>query len=282
MKILCPAKLNLFLNILSNDQDKKMHRLRLINQTVDLFDELNIYRSGQNAENASNADKEIKIITEANIPTDEKNSVYKAAKLFLEYTNIDSGVVIEITKKIPIESGMGGESTDAAGTLIVLNKIFNTNLTQEELVNLGSKIGSDVPYFIYSGYKKVLGFGEKVENLPTGNPFFRYLIIKPNFGLNTKEMFQKIDALPFIEREYSGKLYNDFMKVVPKEIIDLKNFFEDNKILNHSLSGSGSSYFAVVDDKEDDLVELVKNKYPNYQVFVCNNTDGFIIKEEDL
>ena len=91
-------------------------------------------------------------------------------------------------------SGLGGESTDAAGVLIGLNIMYNTNLTKEELGQIGAKVGTDTPYFIHAGYKLVTNYGNKIEELEN-NIYKKYLLIVPNFGLSTKEMFKKIDGI---------------------------------------------------------------------------------------
>ena len=137
--------------------------------------------------------KEIEIVSKDNIPLDETNSIYKAAKLFKETYNISDGFIFKVKKRIPIAAGLGGESTDAAGTLLILNEYYKLNKTKEELSKLGIKIGSDIPFFIHSGYKEVTSIGDIINKPSINNPFNWYIIIKPNFGLSTKEMYNKID-----------------------------------------------------------------------------------------
>ena len=112
-------------------------------QTVDLYDEIEINKSDDN-----------KISIKCNIsyvPVDNRNLMYKAAVLFMDKYNINSGLKINIKKNIPVAAGMAGGSTDAAAVLKCLNKLFEVNAPYEELADLALKIGADVPYCINGG-----------------------------------------------------------------------------------------------------------------------------------
>ncbi len=268
MKILCPAKINLFLNVLGIKNN--MHELLLINQTIDLYDEIELI---------INNNKNIKIESDDNIPLDENNSIYKAAKLLKDEYKIKEGLTFKVKKRIPTEAGLGGESTDAAGTILLLNEYYNLNLDKEKMSKLGIKIGSDVPFFINAGYKKVKSIGDVIEIPETNNPFNSYIIIKPYFGLSTKEMFNKIDKTEFKKISTDKLPYNDFMKVVPEKIVNIKEYLDKNKIKNHTLSGSGSSYFIALQKEDNDLYLKLKKHFNEYQVFKTNNCDKFIIKK---
>jgi len=268
MKVLCPAKINLFLNVLGLT-DNNMHRLFLVNQTVDLYDEIDF---------ELNKDDSIVLKSNDDIPLDEKNSVYKAASLFRETYNIKDGFIFDIKKHIPIEAGLGGESTDAAGVLLLLNKYYKLNISVEELSVLGSKIGSDVPFFIHSGFKFVTSTGTIVNEASISNPFNYYIIVKPNYGLSTKEMFHKIDSEEYKEVDIGKLPYNDFMKVVPQSILDIKDYFNSIDLTNHTLSGSGSSYYVALVDKDIELYNKIKDNYKEYKVFLVSNSDGFIVE----
>lgn len=268
MKILCPAKINLFLNVIGIKNN--MHELLLINQTIDLYDEIELIINNSNT---------IKIESKDNIPLDENNSIYKAAKLIKDKYQIEDGLIFKVKKRIPIEAGLGGESTDAAGTILLLNNYYNLNLNDNEMSKLGIKIGSDVPFFIHSGYKRIKSIGDIIEIPENNNPFKSYIIIKPNFGLSTKEMFNKIDEIEFNKISTKILPYNDFMKVVPENIIKIKEYLDKNKIKNHTLSGSGSSYYIALKEEDNDLYIKLKNHFKEYQVFKTNNCDKYIIKK---
>ena len=269
MKIKCPAKINLFLNVLGIKGT--MHELCLINQTISLYDEIELIVTKNNS---------IEIVSKDNIPLDETNSIYKAAKLFKETYNIKDGLLFKVKKKIPISAGLGGESTDAAGTLLLLNEYYKLNKSKEELSNLGIKIGSDIPFFIHSGYKEVRSIGDIISNPSISNPFKWYIIIKPDYGLSTKEMYNKIDSHPFKKIDINKMPYNDFMKVVPESINKIKDYLNENNINNHTLSGSGSAYYIALDKRNIHLYKKIKEYYNNYKVLIVNNSNGFIIENK--
>ncbi len=247
-----------------------MHELLLINQTIDLYDEIEMLVTNDNS---------IVIESDDNIPLDESNSIYKAAKLFKETYNITDGFVFKVKKNIPIESGLGGESTDAAGTILLLDKYYNLNHSTKELAELGFKIGSDVPFFINSGFMEVTSTGDVVSKPSIENPFKWYIIIKPNFGLSTKEMYHKIDSFPFVKKSINELPYNDFMKVVPDEIIKIRDYLNKLNLSNHTLSGSGSAYYIAFDKKDVLLYERIKEHFNEYKVLLVENCKGFIIQK---
>lgn len=268
IEINCPAKVNLFLNILNNNKDIGLHDLVLINQTVSLFDEITIYE-------LTKGDMGIKIISKDNIPLDSTNSAYKACQLFFDYTGIHPNTfIISINKNIPNEAGLGGESTDAAGVLIGLNDYYHTNLSKKELMTLGFKVGSDVPYFIHSGYALVTNYGLNVKRL-NNNPYKYYLLIKPNFGLKTSEMFQDIDKYPFVEQiSRYNNFHNDFEKIMPDELKSLKEYLNQFKEYIHSLSGSGSTYFVASKKPISSTISNnLRKDFPNYKLYKCEATD---------
>ena len=265
----CPAKLNLFLNVLENNKELGLHDIVLINQTISLFDTITI-------EEKENSIDGIFIESEnEDIPKDINNSCYKACKLFFEFTNLKlNNIHISIKKRIPIMSGLGGESTDAAGVLLGLNIMYNTNLTKEELGQIGAKVGTDTPYFIHAGYKLVTDYGNKIEELEN-NIYKKYLLIVPNFGLSTKEMFKKIDSIKTTRVPIDNLLHNDFNYVIPKELQKLRSFL-NNYDVNHTLSGSGSCYFIAFKNNDDikNIYSILNNEFPSYKYFEVENVEG--------
>ena len=269
VEVHCPAKINLFLNITDYDEIKKLHNLKMINQTVNLYDIITM-------QEYSKKDLGIVINSDANIPLDETNSCYKACKLFFDYTKINpSTFYIYIKKNIPNMAGLGGESTDAAGVLLGLNQYYQTELSKKELASLGFQVGSDVPFFIYSGCCLVSGCGEKVTNF-IKNPYQRYLLIKPNIEMSTKEMFQKFseNKLMITRMVPENLLFNDFLRVAPREIKEIQTFLK--KYPNHSLSGSGSTYYVALTDNimPFELNLSLRKEFPNYQLYNVKNTIG--------
>ncbi len=257
--ILTPAKINLTLKILSKRKDG-YHNLLSLMQTVSLYDKIKISKTKE---------KNIKIISNVKNISNKNNLCYKMAKLLKEKYNIQSGIKIKVIKNIPIGSGLGGASSDAAATLEGIIKLFNLRITKTDLLNICLKIGSDVPFFLYKGLCLVEGIGKKVKKIKNKNleknPIW-YLIIFPNKKLSTKKVYQTFDKLKIktiskinrikilsILKNYKGfnnellknLLVNDLepaaFKMCPnlgklKEIIYVKNDLV-------TMSGSGSCLF---------------------------------------
>lgn len=263
MKIKCPTKINLFLEIL-NKRDDNYHNVLLLNQTIKLFDELIIKK---------NKDKKLIIkCNDANVPTNYLNSVYKTCEIFYKTYDIPyQGLTIFIKKRIPLESGLGGESTDAAGMLKLLYKMFKINDSLDKKIKLAIIIGSDVPFFLYGGRCLITGKGEKIKKLSLKKHEY-YVIIKPQINNNTALMFQKLDK---IKREYNKKMkpgYNTFEKVCDKNILNIKTDFLLNQASYSMMSGSGSCIFGAFSKKRiaKKVYKSFTNKYDN--VFMCKST----------
>lgn len=269
--VLCPAKINLFFNIIGLDE-RKYHLIHGLNQTVSIYDEITI--------NKTTTNNIVLHCNDQNIPLDEKNSVHKATTVFFEYTKISSGVDITITKNIPTMAGLGGESTDVAGTLSALNKLFNTNLSQEELLKLNYKISCDAPFCYLGGSKDVKGCGEIIEEWQ--NPYDNYLIVTPNIASNTKEMFSlydsKIDKYHTVEPTIG---HNDFHLVTHPQILALKSKMDETNPTTSFLTGSGSSIVAIYQTKTklNKALKTLKNELPQeYKINVAYNCDGISFK----
>ena len=133
------AKINLGLDVLRKREDG-YHDLRMIMQTIDLYDVVTLEKTTSD-----------KILVKTNLsylPTDHRNLVYKAAQVFMERFDIPAGIKITLEKNIPVAAGLAGGSSDAAAILCLLNEMFQTGLTREELMHLGVTLGADVPYCI--------------------------------------------------------------------------------------------------------------------------------------
>ena len=157
-----PAKINLFLDILKKRSDG-YHDVNMVMQTVTLFDTITLSKTLENTISINILGNEL-LATET---SQKENTAYHAATEFFDYTGIsDIGLKIDITKNIPVCAGLAGGSTDAAGTLVGLNQLFNTNLTKTELEKLGEKIGADVPFCISGGTALATGIGTTLTRLP--------------------------------------------------------------------------------------------------------------------
>ena len=233
IKIQCPAKINLTLKVTGKRPDG-FHNIESVMQTISLYDYLTI--------SAVPSEKfEIKLSGTSNeIPYNEKNLVYKAASLFIERTNLTPYKIdIFIEKNIPVAAGLAGGSTDAAGTLFGLNKIFGNPLSSKELHALCAKLGSDLNFCLEGGRQMTRGRGEILEELPFEE--FSLSLIKPeNLGISAKEAYTKFSQKEKIGRE---DFVNDLEWAVIddyKELQTIKNLYPDS-----IMSGSGSTYYII-------------------------------------
>ena len=186
-----PAKINLTLELINRRKDG-YHNISTIMQTINIFD-LITYEHDKNIIISSN-------IKELN---SETNLIFKAVKLMRDKFNINQGVKIYLNKNIPISSGLGGGSSNAATTLIALNLMWKLKLNLTELIPLAQSIGSDVPFFISRGTALISGKGENIEQLPDIKPVLFLLLHNENVLSNkTYSMYKAMSP-----NEYpSGKL----------------------------------------------------------------------------
>ncbi|MGG7076348.1 4-(cytidine 5'-diphospho)-2-C-methyl-D-erythritol kinase [Clostridium sardiniense] len=271
MKAKAYAKVNIALDVIGKREDG-YHLLRMIMQAIDLYDEILIEK----------IDKGIKInCNKPYVPTDERNLAYKAARLFMDKFNIKSGVNITINKNIPVSAGLAGGSTDCAAVLKLMNKMFKTNLSDQELMDLGVKLGADVPYCIIGGTALCEGIGEKITKL---KPFKDKILVlvKPPFGVSTKVVYQEFDLSKVVfHPNVEGLIKNieeDNLKYVAsnmknllenvtlakyKEIISIKQSMIECGSIGSMMSGSGPTVFAFFDDmvKAQKCYDIMKKKY---------------------
>jgi len=250
-KLKARAKINLSLQVIGLREDG-YHEIDSIMQSVSLFDHVTLSRQTAG----------ITIRTsDLRIPSDERNTAFKAAKVFLNKTGIEQGVVIEIEKNIPIAAGLAGGSADAAATLVGLNQMFKTGLTGSDLINLAAEVGSDVPFCIEGGTARCRGRGELVEKLKipeVGKLIF--ILVKPEVSISTKWAYENFDRVFIAEKRLAGThrqitgitLYNDLEKVVlPKypEVEGIKKRLIHLGCPQALMSGSGSAVFGIADNE---------------------------------
>ncbi|WP_297712394.1 4-(cytidine 5'-diphospho)-2-C-methyl-D-erythritol kinase [Clostridium sp.] len=257
MKIKAYAKINISLDIVGKRESDGYHLLKMIMQNIDLYDEISIEKQK----------KDIRIsCNKSYVPTDSRNLAYKAANLFKETYNIEDGVHIDIVKNIPVSAGLAGGSTDAAAVLKLMNKIFKVNASNEELMELGLKLGADIPYCINGGTALCEGIGEKITAL---QPFKDKILVlvKPSFGVSTKEVYKafnldRVRVHPKTENLIKAMEQDDLYYVAN----NMKNLLENVTLRKHNIlikikeemnrygavgsmmSGSGPSVFAFFDD----------------------------------
>ena len=272
MKIKAYAKINISLDIVGKRETDGYHLLRMIMQNIDLYDEIDVNKQ----------DEGITITCNKNyVPVDSRNLAYRAAELFKEKYKISSGVKIDIIKNIPVSAGLAGGSTDGAAVLKALNIIFNTNASDDELMELGLKLGADIPYCIKGGTALCEGIGEKITPIKSFKDKI-LVLVKPAFGVSTKEVFKEFDinkAINHPDTEYLIQAIDndDLVSVCDnmknllenvtlrkhKILMRIKNEMNSYGALGSMMSGSGPTVFAFFDDmlKAQKCFEKMKENY---------------------
>ncbi|AYE34718.1 4-(cytidine 5'-diphospho)-2-C-methyl-D-erythritol kinase [Clostridium septicum] len=271
MKIKAYAKVNISLDVVGK-RDDGYHLLRMIMQNIDLYDEIIIEKQKKDITLKCN---------KPYIPVDDRNLAYKAAKLFKETYGVESGVYINIKKNIPVAAGLAGGSTDAAAVFKAMNDIFEVGASEEELMNLGLKLGADIPYCIKGGTALCEGVGEIVTSLGSFKDKI-LVLVKPPFGVSTKAVYQEFDLtkavnhpkteeliyamgrddLNFVSNNMKNLLENVTLRK-HKMIIGIKEEMKSQGSIGTMMSGSGPSVFAFFDDmlKAQKCFEKMKEKY---------------------
>ncbi|MDP8234222.1 MAG: 4-(cytidine 5'-diphospho)-2-C-methyl-D-erythritol kinase [Candidatus Saelkia tenebricola] len=273
-----PAKINLFLDIISKREDQ-YHDILSLMVKITLFDDLIV----DIAEN----DK-IVLEVNGNAPLGEENICFKAAEVMRKKYNISSGISIKLNKFIPTEAGLGGGSSNAAYVIKGIDKIFDLGLSDEELIETGASLGSDVPVFITDApWIIAQGRGEKVRGV---YPDFKFsaIVIFPGFGIKTASIYQKWkpslthsecwDKIKLCSnsevnmnflKKYS---YNVFEKIVGDErLSSLKKNLMNFHAQVVGMSGTGSALYAVF-SAQDEALQAKESLIPmGYQVFVVES-----------
>lgn len=251
---LAPAKLNLTLEVLNKRSDG-YHEIRSLVQTISLYDRLSF-------EIAS----EISFECTEQVLRTQDNLVLRAARLLQTTCNYKRGARIKLEKKIPWSAGLGGGSSDAAATLLTLNKIWNLRLQTSELMKLAAQLGSDVPFFIHKGTAVIEGKGEKVISLPLGSsPSWFVLLLPPlsSFIDKTKQAYARLKKQHFTTGQFTTEaaetwtkngeinpalLFNVFNSVAFDIFPELDVYwkhFEQAAATNIYLAGSGPTLFTL-------------------------------------
>ena len=188
MKVKAYGKINLTLDVTGKREDG-YHLLDTVMQSVSLWDEVELLPVREPGVRLRSNRKYL--------PTDTKNTAYRAAALFLQHCGLEkTGVEISLKKVIPSRAGMGGGSADAAAVLRGLNELFETKLDTSALMELGAEIGADVPFCVHGGTCRCRGTGELVEPV-TPMPDCFLVICKPPAGISTPRAYALLDQHPF-------------------------------------------------------------------------------------
>ena len=255
------AKINLALEVM--DEKDGYHMVNNLMMPIDIYDELEFEK-----------DNNISIL---NDPFPNDNIITKAAKLFFEYTKINGGVFIKLKKNIPHQAGLAGGSTDGAATLRGLNKLYDAKLSNDELKELGAKLGSDVPFFIEEKPALCTGRGEKINIIKSNIDSFKILLIKPETGLSTKEVYKNYEYKGINkEKELSNLLkalenndldllknniFNDLGEVALSLNKDMENIFVKLSLIGLKVYVSGSGPTMYILDYNDEDLDIIKSMF---------------------
>ena len=273
------AKINLTLDVLGKRPDG-YHDIKSVMQTISIRDDIEI--------DLDTGKPWALHCTKEGIPADERNLAWKAAKVFFDTIGKDpNGLEIRITKRIPTEAGLGGGSADAAAVLRALNRHYDHPLSILALAELGSMVGSDVPFCVVCGTAMVEGRGEKLRKLPD-MPSCCFVVCKPSFASSTPELYRKLDQVTIAKRpdhqamesallagdlgKVAENIWNVFDPLVTEDHLELnyiKSIFNSYGSVAQQMTGSGSAVYAIVQDFEFAAVicNMLRDNYPD--VFIA-------------
>jgi len=252
MTIKAWAKINIGLKIL-NKRDDGFHNIETTLSTINLCDLLALEEISQRTE----------VETDMREVKPEENLCFRAAELFKRRYGIARGVKIGLIKNIPVGGGLGGGSSDAAAVLKGLTRLFDMHISDDELVELASELGSDVPFFIRGGAAYAKGRGDELTSFKL--PHMELVVYYPGYPVSTKWAYDEYDktiltqevAVDSITQDNKKKirkgfgLENHFERVVFRkypDLLDVKTNLLGAGVFFVSLSGSGSCLFAIVDE----------------------------------
>ena len=283
------AKINLLLDILGV-LPNGYHDLYMLMQSVSLYDTVTV--------ETDNSRKVTLTCNIKDIPLDESNTAVKAANAFFAYTKKENpGVKIHLEKMIPHAAGLAGGSADAAGVLVALKRLFAPELSDRQLIEIGSLVGSDVPFCALGGTMVAQGTGTILTYLPNLS-IENIVIVKPDRSVSTGKAYSAFDSAEkvrhldktgiynaVIEKDYDGiysrcdNVFEQFIFV--PERVPIKAIMRKYNAKCCCMSGSGPSIFGIFESAEDaeKAAEELKVDYPD--TFVCRSTEtGVEIADE--
>jgi 4-diphosphocytidyl-2-C-methyl-D-erythritol kinase len=262
-----PGKLNLFLHVLGRREDG-MHELQTVFRLVDRSDRVGI---------GAREDGEIRFSG----PFGEDNLCIRAARLLKEETGTGKGANLELEKTLPVGGGLGGGSSDAATVLLVLNRLWNLNLSRAELMRLGLRLGADVPLFVYGRNALGEGVGERLQGLDLGPAW--YLVLTPQVSVSTKEIFsdgaltrdtKPLTMAPFL----SGQGRNDLEPIALRRYPEIAEHLawlkkrSPRASISARMTGSGACVFAEF-SRPEEAVALHGQLPPALRGFVAQGLE---------
>lgn len=253
LSVKAPAKINLALDVLHKRPDG-FHEVEMIMTNVDLADRLELTELRRN---------EIVIeSTSGFVPDDQRNLAYQAAALLKKKFNVNQGISIKIDKQIPVAAGLAGGSSDAAAALRGLNDLWEIGLSNDELAEIGSEIGSDVAFCVHGGTALAKGRGEIIQPMDAPPPCW-VILAKPSIGVSTAEVYRRLRTAemkhPDVrgmmqaieEKDYEaicqrlGNVLEDVTLKLHPEVRQIKEKMESLGADGVLMSGSGPTVFGL-------------------------------------
>ena len=275
-KFLAPAKINLFLHIVGQRVDG-YHLLQTVFRLLDFYDRIYLKPT---------SDGIIKRVNEVNNVPEAQDLCVRAAKLLQQHTHCKCGVEILVEKHIPMGGGLGGGSSDAATVLMALNKLWQLNLSNEELRSLGLQLGADVPFFIFGTNAWAEGVGEELHEIALKPAY--YVVLNPNVHVSTAQIFANKqltkNAIPKTMSGFSGmansatgnvsiEYINHLEKIVCQDYPPVQNCLTWLKQFGDArMSGSGASVFLEV-TSEQIAMDIYSKKPNEFDGFVAQGLD---------
>lgn len=276
------AKINLGLDVLGKREDG-YHEVRMVMQTIGIYDRLILTKIPE---------EEIRITSNlAFLPVNENNLIYKAIKLLKDEYHFPGGVSVDLNKFIPVAAGMAGGSTDAASTMFGVNRLFGLNLSMGKMMELGVRLGADVPYCVMRGTALAEGIGEKLTRI-TPVPHMWILIAKPQINVSTRLVYEQLDMggiqkhpdidgiiraigaqdVVRIAQSMGNVLENVTVPLYPV-IETIKQDMLSHGAINAMMSGSGPTVFGIFPDEQTTLAcqAFLKKKGDARQVYITEN-----------
>jgi 4-diphosphocytidyl-2-C-methyl-D-erythritol kinase len=269
------AKINLCLYVLKKREDG-YHEIFSVMQAVDLHDRLTLQKTEKNI---------VIKCDHPQVPEDERNLAYQAAGLLFREKKFLKGVRINIEKTIPVSAGLGGGSSNAAFTLKGMNQLFDLKLSDQKLHSLASQIGSDVPFFLYTGQAISKGRGEKIAPIKFYRDYWLVLVC-PNLMISTKSIYQMVKIDLTKDRRFSNlnvchnrggffetlrRFGNDLEKVVTNRyaiVSQIIETLENYGAIKSSMSGSGPTVYGIFEKKPQAEEVVRKLSGGDWQVFL--------------
>ena len=276
------AKINLGLDVLGKREDG-YHEVRMVMQTIGIYDRLILTKIPE---------EEIRITSNlAFLPVNENNLIYKAIKLLKDEYHFPGGVSVDLNKFIPVAAGMAGGSTDAASTMFGVNRLFGLNLSMGKMMELGVRLGADVPYCVMRGTALAEGIGEKLTRI-TPVPHMWILIAKPQINVSTRLVYEQLDMggiqkHPDIDGIIRAIVAQDVVRIAQSMgnvlenvtvplypvIETIKQDMLSHGAINAMMSGSGPTVFGIFPDEQTTLAcqAFLKKKGDARQVYITEN-----------